>query len=349
MRRLPVFFVLDCSESMVGENIHKMEEGLQTIVRELRSDPYALETAFISAIAFAGVAKIIAPLVEVFSFYPPKLPIGGGTNLGAALDLLMNEIDRSVVKTTSEKKGDWKPYIYLFTDGKPTDDPTQAIQRWKNEYASKSTLIAIGLGKGADYTVLKQLTEHTLVFEESSDGDYIKTLWGWVEDSVRSQSKSVSENIEKTSLPPLDESILTLVKEPMDVVDETCVTLTGRCQKTKKPYLIKYEREIQTLGLQEFKLDLASYHLTGCYPLEESYFQWTDSRKLQSSINTNSLIGSPGCPHCGNTTAFAVCGCGNLMCINGPETAVCPWCEQQVSFAPSSDVYEGFDVNRGRG
>ncbi|ECR4294479.1 hypothetical protein F1D15_23690, partial [Salmonella enterica subsp. enterica serovar Kentucky] len=29
MRRLPVFFVLDCSESMIGENLKKMTDGLQ--------------------------------------------------------------------------------------------------------------------------------------------------------------------------------------------------------------------------------------------------------------------------------------------------------------------------------
>ena len=86
MRRLPVFFVLDCSESMVGENLKKMEDGLQSIIKILRSDPHSLESVYISIIAFAGIAKTIVPLVEVVSFYPPKLPLGGGTSLGAALD-----------------------------------------------------------------------------------------------------------------------------------------------------------------------------------------------------------------------------------------------------------------------
>ncbi len=45
MRRLPVFFVLDCSESMIGENLKKMTDGLQMIVGDLRKDPHALETA----------------------------------------------------------------------------------------------------------------------------------------------------------------------------------------------------------------------------------------------------------------------------------------------------------------
>lgn len=68
MRRLPIFFVLDCSESMIGENLKKMNDGLTTIISDLRRDPHALETAYISIIAFAGVAKTIVPLTEVVSF-----------------------------------------------------------------------------------------------------------------------------------------------------------------------------------------------------------------------------------------------------------------------------------------
>ena len=114
MRRLPIFFVLDVSESMVGEPIHKMENGIEKIVATLRQDPHALETVLISVIAFAGKAKAITPLIDLVSFYPPKIPMGGGTSLGAALDVLMTEIDSKVVKTTLQERGDWQPVVFLI-------------------------------------------------------------------------------------------------------------------------------------------------------------------------------------------------------------------------------------------
>lgn len=55
MRRLPVFFVLDCSESMIGENLKKMTDGLQMIVGDLRKDPHALETARVAPTAVMSV------------------------------------------------------------------------------------------------------------------------------------------------------------------------------------------------------------------------------------------------------------------------------------------------------
>lgn len=111
MRRLPIYFLVDVSESMVGEPIQQVQDGMRMIVQELRTDPYALETAYISVIAFAGKAKSVSPLTELYKFYPPTFPIGGGTSLGAALNFLMDDMDKSLVKTTLEKKGDWKPII----------------------------------------------------------------------------------------------------------------------------------------------------------------------------------------------------------------------------------------------
>lgn len=350
MRRLPVFFVLDCSESMVGESLRKMEDGLQAVVRALRGDPHALETVHISVIAFAGIAKVIVPLVEVVSFYPPRLPLGGGTRLGAALDALMSAIDGSVMRSTPDRKGDWKPIVYLFTDGRPTDDPDPAIRRWQAQYAKRATLIAVGLGTDVDFNVLKRLTDHVILFEEAEDGDFQRFV-KWVSASVVAQSRSLGETGETAALPVLDESVMRIVKEAsVGQIDEACVTLTGRCQKTRRPYIMKYDRELHDLGTEELKLQVPLYRLAGCYPLDESYFDWSDGAALDAKVSTSELLGSPGCPHCGNATAFALCGCGKLLCVNGPGEVTCPWCENQVAFAPGPAGEDGgFEVGRGRG
>ncbi|HTG55304.1 MAG TPA: VWA domain-containing protein, partial [Niabella sp.] len=65
MRRLPIYFLIDISESMVGEPIEQVQDGIATIVKELKTDPYALETVWISIIGFAGKSTVIMPLQDM--------------------------------------------------------------------------------------------------------------------------------------------------------------------------------------------------------------------------------------------------------------------------------------------
>lgn len=348
MRRLPVFFLLDCSESMVGDPLRQMQDGLAAIVNSLRSDPHALESVHISVIAFAGVSRLISPLIEVSSFYPPQLPLGGGTNLSAALSTLMTEIDSQVRKNTPDMKGDWKPIIYLITDGKPTDDPTSVITKWKKKYASNANLIAIGIGPDADLSGLKNLTENLFHFSPESEQDF-KQFIQWVSASVSIQSKSLGMNTDVSPLKNVDQRLISLVKDvPFQSSDNSCVTLVGRCSKTKKPYLIKYVSMVAKLAGLNFSMQPNHYNLAGCFHLNESYFEWTDHDLVQDLVNTSQLDGAPGCPHCGAMTAFAVCACGKLICINGPGAVVCPWCDESITFGEGGGN-NSFDVQRSRG
>jgi len=348
MRRLPIFFVLDCSESMAGENLQRMEEGIGMIVRSLRQDPHALETVYLSTIAFAGVARTIAPLVELITFYPPKLPIGSGTSLGLALQELMRQMDSVVIKTTAEQKGDWKPVIYLFTDGKPTDKVETAIATWRKDYSHRATLVAIAMGRYADVSALQRLTDTVLLFDDQKDGDF-KQFIAWVTASVSSQSKSVGEaQGNDFVLPRSDNKVVTLLKKgelaPPPPSDMDCVVLVGRCQKSRNPYLIKYDRLKKILPLNP-EMPSSRFELTGCYPVTDEYFQWSAGDAANLLVSTSDLLGAPGCPYCGNISAFGMCGCGKLLCLNGPGEATCPWCNTGIIF----EFGGGFDVQRGRG
>ena len=350
MRRLPIFFVLDVSESMVGENHRKLQRGMESIVRDLRRDPHALETVYLSAIAFAGKVKTIAPLVELVSFYPPQLPLGSGTSLGQALFHLMAEIDRNVVKTTAEQKGDWRPIVFLLTDGKPTDNYASAVRKWKEEYRNKATLIAVALGRYADLRVLNDLTHEVLILENTDDDAYKKFI-AWVTASVSSQSRSVGSGGEdRLALASIDKSVIQMLDDvkKFDTVDPDNVILVGRCQKKKLPYIMKYERNSQELQVEHFKIDTSYFDFSGCFPLDEDYFTWSDGSSVANqTVNASSLRGAPGCPHCGARIAFAVCGCGGILCIDRPGSAHCPWCDCDVNFSETGS--DDFDVSRARG
>ena len=208
MRRLPVYFLIDVSESMVGDPIDQVQEGIANIIRELRTDPYALETVFVSIIAFAGKTEKISNFVELYNYYPPKLPIGGGTGLGNAIDFLMNDMDVSLKKTTLEEKGDWKPIIFLFTDGRPTDKVDVAFDKWNLKYRNKSNLVAISIGDNTDTKVLGRITDNVLQLNKT-DNESFKKFFKWVTASIKTTSISVSAtNDDGLNLAPLTNGYL---------------------------------------------------------------------------------------------------------------------------------------------
>ena len=349
MRRLPIFFVLDVSESMIGEPLKRMEDGIEKIVKSLRQDPHSLETVFISLIAFAGKAKTITPLIDLITFYPPKMPVGGGTALGEALDVLMQEIDSQVKKNTLDARGDWEPVIFLITDGKPTDNPLPAVKRWQANYASRASMVAITLGTNADMQMLGQLTENVLALEHATDQEFNKFI-EWVSASVLAQSQKVEMEGNKggVSLEKVDNAGLTVIKntETFSTSDPDYVVLTGKCSKNKKPYLIKYAR-IKKEGMENF-IKTEGFGLEGAFALDDSYWDWSSPQQHQEAVNTSALDGTPPCPQCGNSSAFAMCECGKLLCFGSTGLTTCPWCDKSLQFDLSGSNTE-FNVNRGQG
>ncbi len=190
MRRLPVYLLLDTSGSMYGEPIEAVKNGVQVLVSTLRSDPYALETAYLSIITFNTTAQQLTPLTELANFQQPEIEASGCTSLGAALSLLAQKVDQEVTKTTPEVKGDWKPLVFIMTDGVPTDDITQGLAAFKN--CKFGMVVACAAGKGADQNVLKKITE-SVVSLDTADSATIKSFFKWVSASISTSSMKVEE------------------------------------------------------------------------------------------------------------------------------------------------------------
>ncbi|MDE7496036.1 MAG: VWA domain-containing protein [Muribaculaceae bacterium] len=201
MRRLPVYLLLDCSGSMYGEPIEAVKNGVQVLVSTLRQDPYALETAYLSIITFDSSAQQVTPLTELSAFQQPNIQASGCTALGEALALLAQRADPEVVTTTAEKKGDWKPLVFIMTDGEPTDDLNKGITDFKK--GKWGMVVACAAGAGANTDTLKKITE-CVVSLDTADSATIKAFFKWVSASVSSGSMKVEETgAEATTLSEL--------------------------------------------------------------------------------------------------------------------------------------------------
>lgn len=354
-RRLPVFLVLDVSESMVGKNLDLLQEGIRSAAARLRTNPHNLEKVFISVIVFAGRARTLVPLVPLYEFAPPELPIGGGTGLGAALDHLMKEIDASVQSTTAERKGDWKPCIFLLTDGRPTDTPGPQIERWNGRYRTRAHLVSVSIGGDADAELLARLSSDVLILQSTQPDSFVEFI-KWVTNSIELQSASVAmgkddaPELAKPAKDLLSRFDLAKPAEGDTRIDERFAVFTAKCQASAQPYLIKYERTSQMVGTKDPSLagrfGLNRYDLQAVHRISHSYFELTGPEGAIPTVNSSLLRGVPACPYCHTAAGLAVCCCGKVHCVTEEGVQKCPWCGQTGEYGSSTG---GVDITRGQG
>ncbi|TWF40594.1 uncharacterized protein YegL [Chitinophaga polysaccharea] len=191
MRRLPVYLLLDTSGSMSGEPIEAVKNGVQMMIHSLRQNPQAIETAFVSIITFDTTAIQVIPLTDLASFQMVDLKARGVTAMGAALHLLADKLQNEVASTTPEQKGDWKPLVFIMTDGGPTDDWQRGHNKLKA--VNKGLIVGCAAGHGADDTVLKQIT-NSVVRLDNADSESISKFFQWVTASISTTSTKVEES-----------------------------------------------------------------------------------------------------------------------------------------------------------
>jgi uncharacterized protein YegL len=174
---------------MSGEPIEQVKNGVQMLVASLRQDPYALETAWLSVITFSSGANLAVPLTELTAFQPPSIDANGSTNLGAALELVADCVKKDLVKTTPTTKGDWRPMVFLMSDGNPDDGWQNGLARFRQE--KWGVVVGCCVDNG-DETSLKQITE-SVVRLNTSDSASMKAFFKWISASVSQGSKSVEQ------------------------------------------------------------------------------------------------------------------------------------------------------------
>lgn len=197
--RCPCVLLLDTSKSMTGERIDALNQGLQAFQQDLQKDDLARRRVEVAIVTFGdGGVQVIQDFVTADQFVAPHLTADEMTPMGTAINRALDMIQGR--KTTYKRVGImyYRPWVFLITDGEPTDEwQTARIRIRAEEEAKGVAFFAVGV-QGAKMSMLTQLSVRPPV---SLQGLNFVEMFIWLSRSQ--QRVSASRPGEQVALEPI--------------------------------------------------------------------------------------------------------------------------------------------------
>ena len=144
----------------------------------------------------------------MYKLHAPELVAKGRSALGEALLLLAESIDKEVVKNSPEQKGDWKPLLFLLSDGGYSGPIAKPIAEMKKR--KFGTVVACAAGDKSHIDLLQKITNNVIKIS-TTESHNIMAYFKWISSSISTSSMRIentgNDETVMQELPPLPQEI----------------------------------------------------------------------------------------------------------------------------------------------
>lgn len=220
---MTLFYLVDVSGSMGGTRIGTVNSAMEECIPLLQEVAQANDDAEIKVaiLQFSSGCSWITPSsgpIDLDDLVWNDLHACGITDFGAALLELNNKLSRN--EFLKSQTGAYAPVILLLSDGGPTDNWEDALNKIKaNNWFKNAIKIAIDIESGSERSVLAAFTGNPEAILDAKDKSTLKKMIHKV--SVRaSEFQSHSKQSEETIRSPEEDSANIVKDVVVDVDDE---------------------------------------------------------------------------------------------------------------------------------
>lgn len=185
--RCACVLLIDKSGSMKGEPIGALNQGLKQFAVALREDSLAARRVDIAVVTFGDRVDVMAEFGSAQAFNPQPLSASGSTPMGEAIN---TGIDLLAARQEQYRAGGitpYRPWIFLISDGVPTDSWDRAARRIEEGERRKSfSFFAVGVDD-ADMSTLAKISVNAPVMLRGLE---FASMFRWLSASLSSVSRS---------------------------------------------------------------------------------------------------------------------------------------------------------------
>jgi uncharacterized protein YegL len=192
-QRTPLVLVLDCSGSMSGAPIAQLNAGLKLLEEELKGDAIASKRVRLLLVEFGGndEVRVVGDWQDAMDFAAPVLEANGTTPTGQAIEIALDKIEEQKQQFKSAGVAYTRPWLFLMSDGDPTDAWQQAAERCRQaEAANKVAVFPLAVGAESDAATMGEFSSKGQAAVKQLDGLKFRELFLWLSASMKVVSQA---------------------------------------------------------------------------------------------------------------------------------------------------------------
>jgi uncharacterized protein YegL len=174
-----------------------LNQGLQVFKDSLMADSLALKRVEVALVTF-GPVQTVQEFITADMFVPPELRATGDTPMGSAIRHSLDLLAARKSQYKSAGLAYYRPWIFLMTDGGPTDPWQEAAQMVHRGEEGKSFMFFAVAVENANVEILRQIAPPSRP-PLKLKGLAFRELFQWLSTSLRSVSQSRVDD--KVTLP----------------------------------------------------------------------------------------------------------------------------------------------------